>query len=166
MSVFNARSIKLFVSIFSPRLSLGTDINVPPSTTDEQNYSAVRPLAPGEEDDGQYREDPSVYYTDERYNRPAAPAKQAPAPRPQYYQQPAAQYEEPQEQQYEQPQQYQAQQYQTQQYQAPQQQQQHRFQYQQPRAYYQPQQQQRYQAQPQQPGYDINTGSYTVSFTG
>lgn len=145
--------------------SLGTDINVPPPTTDDQNYAAIRPLAPGEEDDGQYREDPSIYWKDERFNRPAAPtvAKQTPAARPQYYQ---PQYEEPQQAQYEE---------QPQQYQAPQ----HRFQYsqqtqsqqQQPRAYYQtqafhqpqPQQQQRHQPQP---GYDVNTGSYTVSFTG
>lgn len=143
----------------------GTDINVPPPTTDDQNYAAIRPLGPGEEDDGQYREDPSIYWKDERYNRPAA--KQAAAPRPsQYYSQPQqpAQYEE------EEPQ------YQQAQYQQPQQQ--HRFQYQQPeqpKAYYQTQayhqqpaqrQQPRYQAQQPQPGYDINTGSYTVSFTG
>ena len=128
---------------------------MPPPTLDDPSYGALRPLAEGEEDDGQYREDPSIYWKDERYNRPAAPAvKQTVAPRPQYYQ-PAVQ-----QQQYEQPQ-YQAQQYQApqQQYQAPQ----HRFTYTQPRSYYQPPA----QSQPQpQPGYDINTGSYTISYTG
>lgn len=138
---------------------------MPPPTTDEQNYSAnIRPLGPGEEDDGQYREDPSVYWKDERYNQAAAAPVQKQAPRQQYYQpqqqQVAPQYEE---QEYEQPQ-----------YQAPVAQ--HRFQYaqqreqQQPRAYYQApavqQQQQRYQAPAPQPGYDINTGSYSVSYSG
>lgn len=141
----------------------GTDINVPPVATDEQNYAAnIRPLAPGEEDDGQYREDPDVYWKDARYNQPAAAPVQKQAPRPQYYQQPAAAPAAPQyqEEEYEQPQYVQPA--------APQ----HRFQYQQPRAYYQaPVQQPRYhqaqhQAQQPQPGYDINTGSYSISYTG
>lgn len=146
-------------------LCTGTDINVPPPTTDDKNYAAVSPLGPGEEDDGQYREDPRIY-EDPRYNSPASAPAVKQAPRPQYYQpQPAAipqqhQYQQVQEQeeQYEQPQyrapqqpQYQQQQYQPQQYQAPQ----HRFQYAQQR-----------QQPVQQPGYDINTGSYTISYSG
>lgn len=135
----------------------GTGINVPPPTTDEQNYSAIQPLAPGEEDDGQYREDPSVYWKDARYNsQPAAPVQKQ-APRPQYYQ-PQQQVAAPQydEQEYEQPQ-----------YQAPQ----HRFQYAQQREqqqYYQPQpvQQPKYHQGQPQPGYDINTGSYSISYSG
>lgn len=153
----------VFISLIDPLRLLysGTDINVPPSTTDDQNYAAIRPLGPGEEDDGQYREDPNVYWKDERYNKPAAAPVQKQAPRYQPQQQVAPQYEE---QEYEQPQQYQA-------YQAPQ----HRFQYAQQREaqapvaprqqYYQPQQQ-RYQAPAPQPGYDINTGSYSVSYSG
>lgn len=41
----------------------GTDINVPPSTV--QGNSVAGPNDP--EDDGQYREDPSVYHTDPKY---------------------------------------------------------------------------------------------------
>ncbi|XP_046424785.1 uncharacterized protein LOC124182042 [Neodiprion fabricii] len=41
----------------------GTDINVPPSTI--QGNTVAGPNDP--EDDGQYREDPSVYYTDPKY---------------------------------------------------------------------------------------------------
>lgn len=142
---------------------------MPPPTTDEQNYSAnIRPLGPGEEDDGQYREDPSVYWKDERYNQAVAAPVQKQAPRQQYYQ--------PQQQQQQQvAPQYEEQEYEQPQYQAPVAQ--HRFQYaqqreqqQQPRAYYQApvvqQQQQRYQAPAPQPGYDINTGSYSVSYSG
>ena len=41
----------------------GTGINVPPSTL--SGNSIAGPNEP--EDDGQYREDPSIYYTDPRY---------------------------------------------------------------------------------------------------
>ncbi|XP_035790007.1 pupal cuticle protein 27-like [Anopheles albimanus] len=133
----------------------GTDINVPPPTLSNSNYP---PLGPNEEDDGQYREDPSIYYKDSRYNsKPAAPYS-APRPAPvaynpapqQYYRNTAAPAPAP----------------------APVSQ--HRFQaplQQQP----QPQQQQYYQpAVPQHRAdiwhpnakVDINTGSYSLSYTG
>ncbi|XP_055616483.1 activating signal cointegrator 1 complex subunit 2 homolog [Toxorhynchites rutilus septentrionalis] len=137
----------------------GTDINVPPPTLTNNQYPA---LGPNEEDDGQYREDPSVYYKDSRYNsKPAAPAYRPrpapvnynPAPQ-QYYQSNAAPTPAPA--------------------------------YQQPQHRYQPQPQQHYQPQPQQQYYqpptpapqqrseywhpnakvDINTGSYSLSYTG
>ncbi|XP_050082210.1 pupal cuticle protein 27 [Anopheles aquasalis] len=58
----------------------GTDINVPPPTLSNSNYP---PLGPNEEDDGQYREDPSIYYKDSRYNtKPAGGNAQYSAPRP------------------------------------------------------------------------------------
>lgn len=67
----------------------GTDINVPPATVPGNSLNPDEP-----EDDGQYREDPSVYYTDpkytngERYER--VPPKQylqyqRPVQRPQAY---------------------------------------------------------------------------------
>lgn len=59
----------------------GNDINVAPPTLKAKNEYAV-PLRAGEEDDGQYREDPAVYYKDEAYN-------QQPAYKQQSYQQPA-----------------------------------------------------------------------------
>ncbi|CAA9999139.1 unnamed protein product [Nesidiocoris tenuis] len=49
---------------------VGNDINVPPPTT-SNNDTPYPALGPNEEDDGQYREDPSIYYKDEKYNRPA-----------------------------------------------------------------------------------------------
>lgn len=45
----------------------GSDINVPPPTVNDKTPNS---LGPNEEDDGQYREDPSIYYKDEKYNRP------------------------------------------------------------------------------------------------
>lgn len=128
---------------------------MPPSTVDNNQYDAARPLAEGEEDDGQYREDPSIYYKDDRYN--SKPAYKTPS------------YQPVQQQQYYQP------------TAAPvvQQQPQHRFQYQaeqQPRYYQQPQT--TYQSTYQQPqaryqqhhpaatNYDLNTGSYSLSYTG
>lgn len=135
----------------------GTDINVPPPTLTNSNYPA---LGPNEEDDGQYREDPSIYYKDDRYNsKPSAPAYQS-RPAPVQYNSGPQQYFENNVNQapaqaapvYQQPQQ--------------QQQQQHRFQAQ-PQYYQQPQQQQ------QRSDYwhpnakvDINTGSYSLSYTG
>lgn len=100
----------------------GNEINVPPPTL-QQNNAAIRPLNPNEEDDGQYREDPSVYYKDEKYNNPAPARSAQPAPQQYNYQQ-QSQYQQPQYQ--------------------PQQQQQHQQitgflnNYQQPRNYQQP----------------------------
>lgn len=48
----------------------GNDINVAPPTVN-QNNNAISPLGPNEEDDGQYREDPSVYYKNDAYSQPA-----------------------------------------------------------------------------------------------
>ncbi|SPP80558.1 activating signal cointegrator 1 complex subunit 2 homolog [Drosophila guanche] len=145
----------------------GSHINVPPPTLSNSN---PYPLGPNEIDDGQYREDPAVYYKDQKYNRPAiAPSKfslgdfgrgqqqqqqqqpsYAPAPQPapqrpyynptpQYYNPPA-----PQPRYYQPP--------------AP------------AHSYYAPQQQQ----QPQQPqqfhpalrNLNLNTGSYSIDYTG
>ncbi|XP_053695693.1 pupal cuticle protein 27 [Sabethes cyaneus] len=127
----------------------GTDINVPPPTLTNNNH-AYPPLGPDEEDDGQYREDPSIYYKDSRYNtKPSAPAYQPrpapvqynPAPQ-QYYQNnvtPAPAYQQPQ----------------------------HRFQAQpQPQQqYYRPAQQRAEYWHPNAQ-VDINTGSYSLSYTG
>ncbi|EAA45117.4 activating signal cointegrator 1 complex subunit 2 homolog [Anopheles merus] len=134
----------------------GTDINVPPPTLSNSNYP---PLGPNEEDDGQYREDPSIYYKDSRYNsKPApynaprpAPVAYSPAPQ-QYYRDAASQPEQP------------ATSYQPQ----------HRFQ---PQPQHHQQQQQQYYQQPAVPQHradiwhpnakvDINTGSYSLSYTG
>ncbi|XP_014097999.1 activating signal cointegrator 1 complex subunit 2 homolog [Bactrocera oleae] len=73
----------------------GSDINVPPPTLTNNN---PYPLGPNEIDDGQYREDPAVYYKDQKFNRPAvAPSRfsldnfhqpqrpQYNTPPPQYY---------------------------------------------------------------------------------
>ncbi|KAH8232631.1 hypothetical protein KR032_010777, partial [Drosophila birchii] len=49
----------------------GSHINVPPPTLTNSN---PYPLGPNELDDGQYREDPAVYYKDQKFNRPLAPA--------------------------------------------------------------------------------------------
>lgn len=127
---------------------LGTDINVPPPTLTNTNYP---PLGPNEEDDGQYREDPSVYYKDARYNskpssapayqpRPA-PVQYNPAPQ-QYYQNNVTPAPAPAAPVYQQPQ--------------------HRFQPQ----YYQAPQQQRSEYWHPNARVDINTGSYSLSYTG
>ncbi|KAL3277231.1 hypothetical protein HHI36_012581 [Cryptolaemus montrouzieri] len=47
----------------------GNDIQVPPPTLRQNPDAIARPLAPNEIDDGQYREDPSVYYQNEEGNR-------------------------------------------------------------------------------------------------
>lgn len=44
----------------------GSDVQVAPPTL-TQNPAAQRQLAPNEEDDGQYREDPAAYYKDDPY---------------------------------------------------------------------------------------------------
>lgn len=135
----------------------GTDINVPPPTLTNSNYPA---LGPNEEDDGQYREDPSIYYKDDRYH--SKPSAQSYQPRPapvqynsapqQYYQNTVGQAPAPAPAApvYQQPQQ-----------------QQHRFQAQ-PQYYQQPQQQPQQRADYWHPNakVDINTGSYSLSYTG
>ncbi|XP_022909369.1 vacuolar protein-sorting-associated protein 36-like [Onthophagus taurus] len=45
----------------------GQDITVAPPTL-TNNQQALRPLAPNEEDDGQYREDPAAYYKNDAFN--------------------------------------------------------------------------------------------------
>jgi hypothetical protein len=48
----------------------GNEIQVPPPTLKiNNNYAPAKPLGPNDEDDGQYREDPSVYYKNEPYAR-------------------------------------------------------------------------------------------------
>ncbi|XP_017487125.1 PREDICTED: proline-rich proteoglycan 2 [Rhagoletis zephyria] len=49
----------------------GSDINVPPPTLTNHN---PYPLGPNEVDDGQYREDPAVYFKDQKFNRPPVAA--------------------------------------------------------------------------------------------
>ncbi|KAI4458027.1 cuticle protein [Holotrichia oblita] len=44
----------------------GNDVNVAPPTL-HNNYEQLKPLGPNEEDDGQYREDPSIYYKNDLY---------------------------------------------------------------------------------------------------
>ncbi|KAF7271496.1 hypothetical protein GWI33_015628 [Rhynchophorus ferrugineus] len=51
----------------------GTDVTVAPPTL-RDNPQAQRPLGPDEEDDGQYREDPAVYYNNDPEFIPKAPA--------------------------------------------------------------------------------------------
>lgn len=46
---------------------------MPPPTINHDNNN-LSPLGPNEQDDGQYREDPSIYYKDEKYNNPPAKA--------------------------------------------------------------------------------------------
>lgn len=60
----------------------GTDINVPPPTL---NNDVPYPLGPNEEDDGQYREDPSIYFKDSKYNTKPAARPAYVAPQPQNY---------------------------------------------------------------------------------
>uniref|UniRef100_W8C0V2 Cuticle protein 6 n=1 Tax=Ceratitis capitata TaxID=7213 RepID=W8C0V2_CERCA len=69
----------------------GSDINVPPPTLTNSN---PYPLGPNEVDDGQYREDPAVYYRDQKFNRPPVAASKFSLDnlhqpqRPQYYNNP------------------------------------------------------------------------------
>jgi len=141
----------------------GSHINVPPPTLTNSN---PYPLGPNELDDGQYREDPAVYYKDQKFNRPLSPAskfslndfgrgqqqQQPYAPPPQ---QPAPQrpYYNPTPQYYNPP--------------APQ------PRYYQPPAqnYYNPQQQQPYRGLPEQHhpslrNLNLYTGSYSIDYTG
>lgn len=149
----------------------GTDINVPPPTLNNNNNN--NPLGPNDEDDGQYREDPNIY-NDPKYNsKPAAPAahrfqNQKPQQnyqQPQYQQNtysnpaPKQQYYQPQQEQYNEEPVYQQQPLPQPRYLAPTQQ-------------YQPQYQPQYQNQNEQfnghpaTNFDINTGSYSLSYTG
>lgn len=135
----------------------GTDINVPPPTLSNNNYP---PLGPNEEDDGQYREDPSMYYKDSRYNsKPSSAPAYQPRPAPvqynsapqQYYENNVAPAPAPTPAPV---------------YQQQHQQQQHRFQPQ--PQYYQPAAPQYRNDQQWHPNakVDINTGSYSLSYTG
>ena len=63
----------LLISIYLHK-NIGSDINVPPPTINNNNNN-YPPLGPDEVDDGQYREDPSIYYKDDKYN--VAPVKTA-----------------------------------------------------------------------------------------
>lgn len=45
---------------------------MPPPTLTSNNPG---PLNPDDQDDGQYREDPSIYYKDQKYNRPVSVSK-------------------------------------------------------------------------------------------
>nr|AGJ70277.1 cuticular protein BJ [Laodelphax striatellus] len=76
----------------------GTGINVPPPTINANANSVYS--GPEDYDDGQYREDPSIYWKDPKYNAggaskptysapPAQPAYR-PAPQANYYKAPAA----------------------------------------------------------------------------
>lgn len=80
----------------------GTDVTVAPPTLN-QNPAAQYPLGPDDEDDGQYREDPAIYYNKDPNYVPSAPSEDAYArpsfemnyipttygqPRPQTYAQP------------------------------------------------------------------------------
>lgn len=82
----------------------GTGINVaPPTVPDQDNY-----VGPDGYDDGQYREDPSVYWKDPKYNKGApkyaAPVRTQitqPAAQPQY--QPAQTWQQPAQRTWQQP---------------------------------------------------------------
>jgi len=162
----------------------GSDINVPPPTVNNDNN--ISPLGPNEVDDGQYREDPSIYYKDDSYNtKPVKTSNQQSRfqlnaiqnkPAPQNYDQYQPQTFQPQSRF--QPQTFQSQNYQQQSQFQPQTFQQPQYQQQsfEPRQY-----QQQYQQQPSpyfpssqadlfkgHPAtqFDINSGSYSVSYTG
>lgn len=76
----------------------GNDINVAPPTISQNQNNAIAPLGPNDEDDGQYREDPSVYYKNDAYSQPQQQQQQQ---QQQSYQQPAYK-----QQSYQQPQTY------------------------------------------------------------
>lgn len=189
----------LLVSIFkkSPLFSFlttknlpGTDIQVPPPTLSVSNANSI-PLGPDEEDDGQYREDPSIYWKDPKYNngvkhnsnKAAAPAYRPPtnynsAPNQYYqnnvqsaphqqqaYRQPEPEYRQPQ-QEYRQPEQ----EYRQPAYRQPAVYQpepyQPRFQsFQAPQQrYYNPNQRSDFQQNSAIQNFDINSGSYTINY--
>lgn len=66
----------------------GSEITVAPPTVNNNNYPPA-PLGPDDEDDGQYREDPSVYYQNEQNrNQRRKNYQQQQQPQPQPQQQP------------------------------------------------------------------------------
>nr|CAD7401215.1 unnamed protein product [Timema cristinae] len=141
----------------------GSDINVPPPTL-QNSYTGSNSVSGNDYDDGQYHEDPSVYYKNTNYNSAPrqslfnnpAPAPQQnynynpPARQQQYYDPPAPQrsYYNPPAQQYNPPQRYNP----TQQYNAPR-----------PApARVDPNQ---FAGHPAT-SFDVNTGSYSLSYSG
>ncbi|XP_037029271.1 transcription factor mef2A [Bradysia coprophila] len=151
----------------------GSDINVPPPTVNNDNN--LSPLGPNEVDDGQYREDPSIYYKDDKYN--VEPVKTVSQPARFQSNTFETNFNTNNNNQYQQQSRFRLQQqpeYQSQSYQ-----QQNQFQqYQQ-----QPFEGRQFQQQQYQPSqypasqadlfrghpatqFDINTGSYSVSYTG
>uniref|UniRef100_A0A336MP06 CSON014714 protein n=1 Tax=Culicoides sonorensis TaxID=179676 RepID=A0A336MP06_CULSO len=152
---------------------VGTDIQVPPPTLSVSNANSI-PLGPDEEDDGQYREDPSIYWKDPKYNngvkhsavKPAVPAYRPPATNynsapNQYFQNnidrsaPVAPIV-PQQPQYRQPAVYQPQPYQQPRYQPYQPAPQNR--------YYNPNARADFASHPSIQNFDINSGSYTINY--
>lgn len=87
----------------------GSEVNVAPPTLKNDNYAVAKPLGPNEEDDGQYREDPSVYYKNDVYNNepPSKPAYQQPSYSSRFsqssYQQPSYNQQSYQQPSYQQP---------------------------------------------------------------
>nr|CAD7404404.1 unnamed protein product [Timema poppensis] len=141
----------------------GSDINVPPPTL-QNSYTGSNSVSGNDYDDGQYHEDPSVYYKNTNYNSAPrqslfnnpAPAPQQnynynpPARQQQYYDPPAPQrsYYNPPAQQYNPPQRYNP----PQQYNAPR-----------PApARVDPNQ---FAGHPAT-SFDVNTGSYSLSYSG
>lgn len=151
----------------------GNEVLAAPPTINN-NYPPA--LGPNEEDDGQYREDPSVYYKDEAYNNQQQPVYQSRYTQPTYqqpkfqqttYQQPAFKQPTYQQPAYQKPV-YQQPTYQQPAYQQPAFRPQTTFNSFQNQPYYNP-------APPAFPNYnqfsghpaqniDINTGSYTVQY--
>ncbi|KAL1115800.1 hypothetical protein AAG570_006090 [Ranatra chinensis] len=140
----------------------GNDINVaPPTLTVDSNN---RYTGPDQYDDGQYREDPTVYHKNPEYNRPRNQQQQQtwrqpvynPPPQQNYQLQPQQSYQ-PQPQQYYQPQP----QPQRQQYYQPQQD------YYQPRTNFNPNDYlnpAQFATHPSVSGVDIFAGSYSVNY--
>ncbi|KAJ6637817.1 Cuticle protein 6 [Pseudolycoriella hygida] len=155
----------------------GSDINVPPPTVNNDNIS---PLGPNEIDDGQYREDPSIYYKDDKYNTKPVKTNNPssfrlqntiennfPTQRTENYNQYQQLNFQPQSRfqlQQQQPQNFQQQtQFQPQSYQQtfePRQ-----YQQQQQQSYFPSSQADLFRGHPATQ-FDINTGSYSVSYTG
>lgn len=157
------------------------------------NDNNLSPLGPNDVDDGQYREDPSIYYKDDKYNTEPVKINSQPSrfqlnsfengfsanqQRTENYKQFQPQTFQPQsrfQSEFQQPK-FQAQSFQQQSQLQPQTFQQPQYQQQsfEPRQYQQQQQQQSYFPSSQadlfkgHPAtqFDINTGSYSVSYTG
>lgn len=154
---------------------VGSDINVPPPTVNNDNN--ISPLGPNDVDDGQYREDPSIYYRDDKYNTEPVKTVSQPArlqsnsfetnfktnnnqfqpqsrfrlqQQPEYQSQSYQQQNQFQNQQYQQQPSFEGRQFQQQQYQPS----------------YQPSSQADLFRGHPATQFDINTGSYSVSYTG